>query len=250
MGAIDGKSAGTLAPLKGRDGVVGVADEPNEWVDLAADISDEMNRNYREIREHRYGRGSPPAPMRTALVCDELIDAIDLCGSKLSTPVERIVRMGRQTDCRAVVSLLRPDTAEGLSGLARRSLTARLYLGRLEDPQEAEMIFPGRGKRARELAAEAAFPPGRAVGLFGGRLRLVQLPWPGDPPADELLPPKVDKSDVLDVTREPARAAAERAAELHRDGVSDAEIANRMSREGFDTDHGGPWTPADVRRLL
>lgn len=247
---LDCKGAGSFQGFAGREGVLGVADTPGEWCDLAGLVDREMADRYAAMLAHRRGRGDPPRLRPVALVADELVDGIDMCGENLSKPIERTVRMGRQGGGRVLVSLLRADVATGLSGLVKRSLTARIYLGH-PDPTEIAMMFPGAAQHVKLLAEDMAFPPGRGIALLGGSLHRVQLPDMPDPfessVAASLLPPMRSEPSPFERITARNESVSNRIAMLRGQGFDFKQVAQRLNADGYRQRDGKPWDQASVR---
>jgi len=209
LALLDGKGAGNGAYLANREGTIGVADEPSEWVELSEHVADKMHERYVQLRDWRYGRAPKPRwDSDIVVIVDELVDIQAIAGDQVLGPLGKIARLGREGGCTVVSSVLRPDTAEALPGIIRAQHTGRLLLGALEDHDAAKMMFGSRWRAAwAASAAEDAGIAGRGIARLGGHIYRVQLPYVPDPAenraaADLWLPPRIAAVHDLDEARQ------------------------------------------------
>jgi hypothetical protein len=196
---IDGKGAGSLAYLHNRLDVIGVGDEPAEWVDLIRQVQAEMNRRYAAMRAWRRGdtERRPYLEHDIGIVVDELVDIRDTAGDTFMEPFAQVVRLGREAGIHVASSVLRPDVTDSLPGLIRASHSARLMLGTLHDETTAKMLFTTRWRAALAASTDDdGSIAGRGIAMVAGRIYRVQIPWVPDPADDPAssgwLPPRPD----------------------------------------------------------
>lgn len=231
LACLDGKSSGVFLPLRGRDGIVGVADTRRQWTRLTQVVEHQRAEFNQQLVAYRAGKtDTPPQPVHIAIVVDELVDIADACGNDVIGPLSRIARMGREAGVVIVASVLRPDVADSIPSLVRDQLTARLLLGH-PSQQAARMMFGDQAKRARQVSQQTS-TPGRGVALLGSRPYLVQVPFQPDPAAGGKaagwLPPHATEPASLDLEEQ----AISRARELRRAGHTYPDVAAALTSEG------------------
>lgn len=241
----DGKSGGSFAPFAGRERVLGVADEPGEWVDMIQLVQREMQSRFTALRAWRYGTAERPETRPVAFVADELVDICRMSGKDFVDPLGEVVRMGREANGRVLASVLRPDVAEALPGLVRDSLSARVFLG-APSQTAARMMFDDKAKRAREVGEAGV--RGRGVALLGGRVHRIQIPFfDADGPGREMLPPVRDGLTAFEEMVTSGQSLHSRIAELRAEGIDYKTVAQRLNADGHRQRGGKLWTQAAVR---
>jgi hypothetical protein len=244
---LDGKGGASLGYLRRREGVLGVGDEPAEWLDLIRRVDAEMKGRYALLRAWRNGEGPRPwFGTNWTVIVDELVDIYDQLSDQFMDPFGRIARLGREAGIHLIASVLRPDVAEAIPGLIRAQLNARLLLGALHDQQTATMMFGPHAKKAQRLSDEEDDAiQGRGIARLGGRMYRVQLPYVTDPAddragAEHWLPPKLATVTALPTARpdELPRRRADRRSQITTDhDVISLDNPARPQRRGTS---GGP----------
>ena len=169
----DGKAGSDYIVFEGREGVLCVAREPQEWEEKMAAVAAMMRARYDEDAAYHRGQTGKPDHPRWVVILEEIQEIRRTLGKKVVDPfLQQISRQVRAANGRLVVVTQRPDTEDAIPGAVRDMLEDRIILGFVSGTG-ARMVLEKDWQAVTDEYGQAPVP-GRGLARITGRLVRLQ----------------------------------------------------------------------------